>query len=211
MNHSVLKRLLLIVSKIIFCVFICVLTIILVCDQIVERNASKNTFSDVNLIPNSEVGLVLGTTPQTRLGTERNLDFDYRIEAATSLFKAHKVKSLLLSGDGNSLGGVNEPVCMKTALMEKGVSSEAIILDEKGLRTYDSIVRLNRLYGVKNFTIISQPFHNERALYLAQHLDLDIETVYAFNAKEKTDVNSKIVRLREYLARVKMFLDIYFL
>jgi hypothetical protein len=98
---------------------------------------------------------------------------------------------------------------MKDSLIIRGIPASVIFLDGKGLRTFDSVVRTSTLFGVKSFTVISQKFHNERAIYLAEHLNLDIEKVQAFNAKSPTSKLSLLTYLREYLARVKMFIDIF--
>jgi hypothetical protein len=99
---------------------------------------------------------------------------------------------------------------MKDSLIIRGIPASVIFLDGKGLRTFDSVVRTSTLFGVKSFTVISQKFHNERAIYLAEHLNLDIENVQAFNAKSPISNLSILTYLREYLARVKMFMDIFF-
>ena len=92
--------------------------------------------------------------------------------------------------------------------MARGVPASAIILDGKGYRTICSVVNANKMFGLKSFTIISQGFHNERALYLAEHLGLDVENIQAFNAKMPKSRRAYLTSIREYFARVKMFLDI---
>lgn len=185
--------------------------IILTCHFSVVWNVKEKIYSNVEDIPASEIGLLLGTPPQTRYGGKSNSFFNYRIDAAEALYKADKIEYILISGDDNSLNGLNEPQCMKDSLVARGIPSSVIFLDGKGLRTYASVVRTNRLFGVKSYTVISQQFHNERAIYLAEHLNLDIDKVQAFNAKSPTSNLSLLTYLREYLARVKMFIDILFI
>jgi SanA protein len=154
------------------------------------------------------VGMVLGTSRYTTNGYE-NLFFRYRIETAAALYNAGKVDYLILSGD-NHVQYYNEPVEMKKALIERGVPEDAIALDFAGFRTFDSVVRCKQFFDDKNytFTIISQRFHLERALYIAENVGLDAVGVpskdvpyyYSF----KTDI-------REYFARVKAFLDVHIL
>jgi SanA protein len=69
-------------------------------------------------------------------------------------------------------------------------------------------VNANKVYGLNSFTVISQEFHNERALYQAEHLGLDVENLQAYNAKMPQSRRAYITTIREYFARVKMFLDI---
>ena len=85
------------------------------------------------------------------------------------------------------------------------------INDGKGFRTICSVINANKVYGLKSFTIISQKFHNERAIYLAEHLGLDVENIQAFNAKDPQSKRALLTYVREYFARVKMFLDIFFM
>ena len=71
------------------------------------------------------------------------------------------------------------------------------------------MINANKVYGLKDFTIISQKFHNERAIYQAEHLGLDIENIQAYNAKDPKSRRAYLTTIREYFARVKMFLDLY--
>lgn len=184
------------------------LTIIIICDQIVTNNAQGKAFSDIDSINYNKVGLLLGTTPQARIGRITNYFFIYRIDAAEELYKAGKIVKILISGDENSLDGINEPECMRDSLVARGIPASAILLDGKGYRTINSIINANELFGLKSFTIISQEFHNERALYQADHLGLDVENLQAFNAKMPTSRRAYLTSIREYFARVKMFIDI---
>lgn len=184
------------------------IALLLICNQIVVSNAKGKCFSDMDSIAPTRWGLLLGTTPQTRIGNRQNMFFKYRIDAAEQLYKAGKVESFLISGDENSLDGVNEPVCMRDSLEARGVPADIIYLDGKGFRTLDSVVRTSKIYGIESFVIISQLFHNERALYLAEHLDLDVEGLQAYNAVSPNTGLSFITYAREYLARVKLFWDV---
>jgi SanA protein len=184
------------------------LVVMHICNQLVVNNAKGKVFSDIDSIKYNEVGLLLGTTPQARIGRITNYFFIYRIDAAEQLYKAGKIDKILISGDENSLDGVNEPECMRDSLVARGVPASAIILDGKGYRTICSIINANRVYGLKSFTIISQKFHNERAIYQAEHLGLDVENILAYNAEDPKSRRAYLTTIREYFARVKMFMDL---
>ena len=92
--------------------------------------------------------------------------------------------------------------------MARGVPANAIILDGKGYRTICSVVNANKVFGLKSFTIISQEFHNERAIYQAEHLGLDVENLQAYNARMPKSRRAFLTTIREYFARVKMFIDL---
>ena len=188
---------------------ICIV-IMMVCNQIVVNNAEEKAFSDIDSIKYNKFGLLLGTTPQTRIGRITNAFFTYRIDAAEQLYKARKIEKILISGDENSLDGVNEPECMRDSLEARGIPAKDIILDGKGYRTINSVINANKVYGLKSFTIISQEFHNERALYQAEHLRLDVEDLQAYNARMPKSRRAFLTTIREYFARVKMFIDLCF-
>ena len=144
------------------------LTSLIVCNQMIVNNANGKTFYEIDSITPSDYGLLLGTTPQTRIGRRTNYFFKYRIDATERLYKAGKIKRILISGDENSLDGVNEVECMKDSLIAHGVDVNDIILDGKGYRTLDAVVRAVNIYNIHSFVVISQRFHNERAIYLTE-------------------------------------------
>ncbi len=150
-------------------------------------------------------GLVLGTSKWFRGGSP-NLFFKHRMEAAAELYHAGKVRVLLVSGI--RVPGYNEPLEMKKSLLDLGVPDSAIQQDFEGARTLDSVRRAKEEFGLRKLTIISQANHNYRAVFLARSLDME---VVAFSAREVALRSSFRVRLREYLARAKAVLDVWFL
>ena len=184
------------------------LALMLICNQIVVCNAEGKVFSEIDSIKYNKVGLLLGTTPQARITKVKNYFFIYRLDAAEQLYRSGKIKQILISGDEHSLDGVNEPECMRDSLVARGVPVSAIILDGKGYRTINSVINANKVFGLRSFTIISQEFHNERAIYQAEHIGLDVENLQAYNAKNPKSTRALITYAREYLARVKMFWDL---
>ena len=202
------KKIIKICALVIGIVAVACLALILICNQIVVNNADGKVFFDIDSIKNNQVGLLLGTTPQARFDRITNYFFIYRIDAAEQLYKAGKIEQILISGDENSLDGINEPECMRDSLVARGVPASAIFLDGKGYRTICSVINANKVYGLKSFTIISQQFHNERAIYQAEHLGLDVENIQAYNAKDPKSRRAYLTTIREYFARVKMFMDL---
>ncbi len=169
----------------------------------INYKAKDKLYDNLTEIPKNRVGLVLGTSKFVDNNTI-NLYYKYRLEAAYSLYKNKKIEIILISGD-NSTVNYNEPSAFKQDLINLGVPEEKIILDYAGFRTLDSIIRAKKIFGLDHFTIISQLFHNQRAIYLAQCHDLN---VIAFNAKDVTSRYGLRTQIREYLARTKAILDI---
>lgn len=189
-------------------VVITIVALICTCNYLVVSNTEGRLYDDAASAPKSDVGLLLGTTPQTRIGRKPNWFFKYRIDATEALYKAGKIKTILISGDENSLDGVNEPECMRDSLVARGIPKSAVILDGKGFRTLDAVVRATKVYGKHRYIVISQRFHNERAIYLAEHLGLDVHDLAGFNAADVISSMAIMTYIREYLARVKMFVDL---
>ncbi len=182
------------------------LLLIIAADFFVQYRTADRLYKDVATIPSNKVGLLLGTVKMVRDGTRLNRFYRYRIEAATKLFKAGKIKYILVSGD-NSRKGYDEPTDMKEDLIKKGVPEARIFLDYAGFRTLDSVVRCKEIFGQSKVTIISQQFHNERAIFIAQNKGMD---AIGFSAKDVTGRSGLKVSLREKLARVKVLLDLIF-
>ena len=176
--------------------------IVIVCDTVINKSTNESVYTDVNLIPYNKVGLILGTSKYLRYG-QKNMFFFNRIDAAVELYKAGKVNFFVVSGD-NSKKTYNEPLDMKNELINRGVAENKIFLDYAGFRTYDSVFRMDKIFGQKSFTIISQEFHNKRAIYIAKHLGLNPA---GYNAKDVSTSNNFGNRMREKIARVKVFID----
>jgi len=176
------------------------------CDFWVKQGAKSELHTKVSEVPKHDVALVLGTVARLSNGY-RNLFFEYRMNAAAELYKNGKVKHFILSGDNHSKG-YDEPSDMKAALMKRGVPARAITLDYAGFRTLDSIVRAKEIFGQDKLTIVSQPFHNERALFIARAKGIE---AHAFNAKSVSRRYGFKIYVREYFARVKAVLDVYVL
>lgn len=168
----------------------------------VSSSTKDQLFDEIDQVPHHKVGMVLGTSKHLN-GGQLNYYFTYRIEAAAQLYHAGKIDFIVVSGD-NSRENYNEPKDMEEALIERGVPKDRIYLDYAGFRTLDSVYRMQAIFNEDAFTIISQPFHNERAVYIANHLNL--KTV-GFNAQDVTRKYGFKTLLREKFARVKVLLD----
>lgn len=179
------------------------LIIIFGANMLVTNAAKGRIYNDVDKVPTKIVALLLGTSPIGRNGNP-NQFFLHRINATFQLFKAEKFSRLIISG-ANNPEKYNEPEEMKKILMTYGMPDNIMELDGDGLRTISSIVRAKDVYGTDSIIIISQQFHNERALFLAKHAGIK---AIAFNAN---NTSSRYWRIRmwgrECLARVKAVVE----
>jgi len=178
---------------------------IVVCNVIISKAAQGKTFFDSEKISKNRVGLVLGTSKKL-IGGLPNPYYTFRITATVRLYNAKKIAFVLVSGD-NGTRYYNEPNTIKKDLIEKGIPADRIFLDYAGFRTLDSMVRAKEVFGLDSVTVISQEFHNQRAIYLAEKKGL---VAIGFNAKGISGKKGLKVQFREYFARVKVFVDLLF-
>ncbi len=170
---------------------------------VVNTATSRQIYNDINQIPKNRVGLLLGTAKYNDKSKNIiNVYYQHRIDAAVALYMAGKIDFIIVSGDNSTLY-YNEPLLMKNDLIARGVPAKCIYMDNAGFRTLDSILRCRDVFGQTRFTIISQRFHNQRAVYIANHKN--VQTV-AFNAEDGDSFWD--VAIREKMARVKMMLDL---
>ena len=171
---------------------------------LVKVNARHKNFVSTENVPYNKVGLVLGTSPKMPSG-KPNFFFTSRIDAAARLYKSGKVSYLLVSGDNGSKY-YDEPTAMRDALIAAGVPAKAIYLDYAGFRTLDSVVRAKEIFGQTSLTVVSHRFHNERAIYIAEHYGIKAVGFCAKDAR-RTRRSVMTTLVRESGSRVKMFLD----
>lgn len=161
-------------------------------------------YQSTDNIPKNRVGLVLGTSKYTSDG-ELNVFYQERILAAKRLYEAKKIDCLLLSGD-NTTRDYNEPISMQKSLLELGIPSERMYLDYAGLRTLDSIYRAHDIFGLDRFTVISQPFHIDRAIFIAEGNGL---SVIGYEAEKVGFWTAPKTYVREFFSRVLLFYDMF--
>ena len=176
------------------------------CHWMVVRAGCGRLYDSVEDIPARDVGLLLGTSEKCPDG-QINWFFKKRIKAAAALYKSGKVRHLLVSGD-NRRKDYDEPADMRRALLAAGVPESAMTVDCAGFRTLDSVVRAKEVFGLTQYTIISQRFHDERALLIADHSGID---AIGFCAEEILFKDSARTYVREAFSRVKAVLDLYIL
>lgn len=181
------------------------ISLVLLADYLIA-DMRRFTYQDVTQIPYNKVAVVLGTSRYFADGSPNDY-FHNRIAAAASLYQHGKASYFLVSGDNATLS-YNEPREMRRALIRAGIPAERIYSDYAGFRTLDSVVRAREVFGQQSYTLVSQQFHNERALYLARHFGIQ---AIGFNAADVSAYSGFKTRLRELLARVLCLLDVYLL
>ncbi|MEM9284003.1 MAG: ElyC/SanA/YdcF family protein [Verrucomicrobiota bacterium] len=209
-----LKRLIYILFSLVGIVVVAAAVLVIGCNAWIVQTTKDRIFHTVEELngidwPNGDekaTGLVLGTSPKVDANTA-NQHFENRMVAAAAIIDAGKVDRLLLSGHRDSRY-YDETRDMQQRLAELGVGEEQMLVDTGGDRTFLSIYRAKAEYDLEAAVIVSDDFHVGRALFLADRLGLP---AIAITGEVVDPEESRGVRTREYFARVKAVLDLYWL
>ena len=178
--------------------------IVLLANRWVINSTDSYVYTNWALLPENDVGLVLGTSPYTR-GGKPNPHFYGRIEAAVQLYQIGKIKHLIVSG-ANPDETYNEPRQMRKELIKAGIPESVITMDFAGLRTLDSVARAKEVFGLNRLTIVTQEYHCYRAVFIGKKLDMRVAAYAAPGPGPSFQPYS-----REVFARVKAVLDLFVL
>ncbi len=174
------------------------LFVISFCDKVVKESVKSSNQIELQ----ARVGVVLGTSKYA-LKSE-NLFYRNRIQKAYELYRTGRIKFIVVSGDNGTVF-YDEPTQMKKDLVELGVPSGKVFCDYAGFSTIDSMLRMKLVFNLKEFVVISQKFHADRAIYLGKRNGLNIIPGYA---KDVPEWYAPYNKYREKLARVKAVYDI---
>lgn len=179
------------------------LIVVVVCNLIIVFSSYQSHFDDIADIEPHKTAIVLGTSRFLKSGNP-NPYFHYRISAAAELYQAGKVQYLILSGD-NREQNYNEPEQMRREIIRYGVPDSVLYLDYAGLRTLDSMVRSREVFGQDSIIVVSQKFHNQRAIFLGRTKNIN---AIGYNATDLDKRQGIRTQFREVFARVKVFFDL---
>ena len=140
------------------------------CDSVISKAARGRNYDSIDAVPHRTTALLLGTGPVSRWGG-KNHYFLSRIDAAAKLYAAGKCDSIIVSGTRS--GEYNEPDTMISCLVQAGVPRDRCVPDYEGFTTIRSIERAHDVFHQDSVLIISQKFHNERAIFMARDCGLD--------------------------------------
>ena len=177
--------------------------IVVFCNVSIDSYARHRVYDRIEDVPHRHAAVVLGTSPTGRNGGP-NRFFHARIDACADLYDAGKIDRIIVSGDNRYIT-YNEPAAMKSALVARGVPADVVFLDYAGFRTLDSVVRAKEVFGQSSFIVVSQRFHNERAVFLAGKKGID---AVGYNAGDVGFHYGFVTYVREWFARCKVYLDL---
>ncbi|MEP6924978.1 MAG: ElyC/SanA/YdcF family protein [Pyrinomonadaceae bacterium] len=131
---------------------------------------AKDSITEIPVDGSDRTAIVFGAGVVS--GGEPSPILEDRIITAVELYRAGRVKKLLMSGD-NRFENYNEPAVMKERAIKLGVPETDIVEDFAGRRTYDTCYRAKEIFGVERAVLVTQKFHLNRALYLCQNFGID--------------------------------------
>jgi len=191
--------------KVILCLIVLFFITLLGIDYWITYQTSDAIYDSVEKLPHRSIALIPGTSKY--IHHDLNPFYQHRIEMAYQAYSEKKVDKLLLSGD-NAARNYNEPWTMRKDMVKRGIPEKDLTLDYAGFRTLDSVVRAKKIFALDTFTIITQRFQCERAIFIAEHKGIDVICLAVPGASGLSNV---YIRFREVLARVKALLDLYIL
>jgi len=164
----------------------------------IQKSAKNLIYNKIEDVPHRRTAVLLGMEKKFKNG-RTNRFYINRIDATVNLYRAKKIDVIIVS---RNQGNVVDEV--RSDLIKRGIPKSKIILDYAGLRTYDSMYRMYKVYGQRKFMVIAQHKQNERAIYIAKKNGLN---AIAFNAGEYSGYNSFRLNMIEKIERTRLFFE----
>jgi vancomycin permeability regulator SanA len=168
------------------------------------RSSADGYLFDVASVPAAPVALVLGA--QVGDDGQPSAFLAARLEIARQLLVNGKVKAILVSGD-HGQWTYDEPGAMQSWLVDRGVPADRVVLDHAGFDTYDSCVRANKIFGVRQAIVVTQSFHLPRAVTLCREQGIEATGVGDDSVRVYETMWTR-GEIREYGAAVKAAADV---
>ncbi|MCY7349029.1 MAG: YdcF family protein [Pyrinomonadaceae bacterium] len=183
---------------------IALLSIYLINNRIQSQFADKikDSITEIPVESPPRIAIVLGAKVWEN-GEPSNVLYD-RVVTAAELYRAGRVRKILMSGD-NPTENYDEPTAMKLTAVKLGVPAGDVILDFAGRRTYDTCFRAKEIFEIQKAIIVTQEFHQARTLYLCNNLGIDSIGVTANRRKYE---GAKYWAFREFFSRASAWFEI---
>ena len=159
---------------------------------------------DVSTVPAAETAIVFGARVYSN-GRLSSMLRD-RVQSSVNLYHSGQVEQSIYSG-GVYDDGTSEPVAMKDYAVARGVPVEAIIVDEGGLRTYDTCYRAKENYGVSEAILVTQDFHLPRAIFTCGALGVTANGLSA-DLTVYSERSIQFSESREFAAKLRALYDV---
>lgn len=124
-----------------------------------------------------------------------------RLDVGIELYRQGVAPKILLSGDNGQVEH-NEIHVMLNYAKNAGVPEEDIFCDHAGFSTYDSMYRASSIFEVERVVVVTQQYHEYRALYVGRKLGMEVMGVAS---DQRNYFGGSYREARETLARFKDF------
>jgi SanA protein len=183
------------------------LSIYLINNRVQSQAAGKIKDSITEIKPENppRVAIVLGAKVWEN-GEPSHALYD-RIVTAVELYRAGRVRKILMSGD-NPTENYDEPTAMKATAVKLGVPESDVVLDFAGRRTYDTCYRAKEIFEVQKAIVVTQEFHQARALYLCNNLGVDS---IGITANRRKYLGENYWAFREFFSTASAWFEMNFL
>lgn len=120
-------------------------------------------------------------------GDQITLSLQYRLDAALSMYEQEEDLVFIVSGGQGKEENNSEAFYMKKYLVEKGIPSKQVLMEDKSTDTYENLKFSKKIINQQTkdkevpITIVSNAFHMYRAKYIAQQVGF--KEVYTYGAK----------------------------
>ena len=191
MKNKMIK--LLIICLIIIFIVVCLINLIMISktSNYIDKDIDYNSYSYL---------LVLGA------GIKNNypsLMLKDRLDKALEIYNINNNIKIILSGDSIKEEEYDETIVMYNYLIERNVNKDNIIIDKKGISTYNSIKNIISLVGNNKLIIVTQKYHLTRSIYIARNNNIDAYGISSYNYKYiyqfKRDIREILARVKDYI------------
>jgi len=183
------------------------LSIYFINNRLESQTADKieSSITEIPIENPPRVAIVLGAKVWEN-GEPSHVLYD-RVITAVELYRAGRVKKILMSGD-NPTENYDEPTAMKATAVKLGVPESDIILDFAGRRTYDTCYRAKEIFQIQKAIIVTQEFHQARSLYLCNNLGVNS---IGITANRQKYLGEDYWAFREFFSRGSAWFEMNFL
>lgn len=186
-------------------IFFITVSLILFSNIFIIKKSNPYLYESMDSLPNLKYGVVLGTNKYLLKGG-LNEYFQDRVIESGKLYNSGRIEKIIVSGhvDGKYY---NEPEQIKKELVKLGISSSDILIDTTGDRTLNTLENLKSMGISDSVMIISQKFHNQRAVFLGR--EMGVEAI-GYNVPDQLSKKNYKTYIREVLAKTMAFLEVIF-
>lgn len=164
----------------------------------------KQIYAPKAEVPYYDYAIVFGAGVSSQGRAEQPL-YD-RLSIASKLYHEEKVGSIVISGDNSSSHNYETDVMKNYLVTEFDVDAVKIVVDEYGLRTYDTCARAAEVYEIEQALLITQGFHLPRAIYTCEKLGIDVE---GYSATIHNYDRGLYYEFREFFAISRAWFDLH--